>query len=332
MNPTAKQRLVLEDLRRVSESQATIPFRDFCESKHGQANECTCDKVHFVTIDMPCTDRSLGDCSYLVTIHDMQLNFPPIYQPIPNKNTCHRITEGCKYVHYEIDPRLKLNHNLEASIPPPPIAPLAPPQWLECDVRKMDLKKLGCDYRVIMCDPPWDIHMQLPYGTMTDDEMKQMPIGDLQQGDDGGFLFLWVTGRAMELARLCLHIWGYRRVDEIVWIKTNQLQRIIRTGRTGHWLNHGKEHCIIAVKGNPKNYNIGIDSDVLVAEVRETSRKPDEIYNLIERMCPGGKKLEIFGRKHNTRPGWLTLGNQLGGSFISDPELRERLYGTSGTR
>ena len=43
---------------------------------------------------------------------------------------------------------------------------------------------------------------------------------------------------------------GYERVDELIWVKTNQLQRLIRTGRTGHWLNHGKEHCLVGVKGN----------------------------------------------------------------------------------
>lgn len=37
--------------------------------------------------------------------------------------------------------------------------------------------------------------MSLPYGTMTDDEMKGMRLADLQ--DDGGLLFLWVTGRAV---------------------------------------------------------------------------------------------------------------------------------------
>ena len=42
---------------------------------------------------------------------------------------------------------------------------------------------------------------------------------------------------------------SYERVDEIIWVKTNQLQRIIRTGRTGHWLNHGKEHCLVSVCG-----------------------------------------------------------------------------------
>ena len=71
----------------------------------------------------------------------------------------------------------------------------------------------------------------------------------------------------MELGRECLQLWGYTRVDELIWVKTNQLQRIIRTGRTGHWLNHGKEHCLVGMKGNPKNMNNGMDCDVIVAEV-----------------------------------------------------------------
>ena len=63
-------------------------------------------------------------------------------------------------------------------------------------------------------------------------------------------------------------------------MKTNQLQRIIRTGRTGHWLNHSKEHCLVGIKGNPE-VNRNIDTDVIVAEVRETNRKPDEVSGTI---------------------------------------------------
>jgi len=182
-----------------------------------------------------------------------------------------------------------------------------------------------------MADPPWDIHMSLPYGTMTDDEMRAMPIPTLQ---DEGLLFLWVTGRAMEVGRECLRVWGYRRVDEVIWVKTNQLQRMIRTGRTGHWLNHTKEHMLVGLKAAstpegepiwPSWINRGVDTDVIVSEVRETSRKPDEAYTLIERLCPGGRKMEIFGRKHNARAGWLTIGNQLGNDQIFEPDLLERM-------
>lgn len=174
-----------------------------------------------------------------------------------------------------------------------------------------------------MADPPWDIHMELPYGTMSDDEMRQLPVQKLQ---DEGLIFLWVTGRAMELGRECLKIWGYERVDEIIWVKTNQLQRIIRTGRTGHWLNHGKEHCLVGLKGSTK-LNRGLDCDVIVAEVRATSHKPDEIYGIIERLSPGTRKIELFGRPHNVQPNWVTLGNQLDGIVIHDEEMLKRWSG-----
>jgi len=44
----------------------------------------------------------------------------------------------------------------------------------------------------------------------------------------------------------------------------------------------------------PSWVNRGIDTDVIVSEVRETSRKPEEVYGLIERMCPGGRKIGVY--------------------------------------
>jgi mRNA (2'-O-methyladenosine-N6-)-methyltransferase len=41
----------------------------------------------------------------------------------------------------------------------------------------------------------------------------------------------------------------------------------------------------------PSWVNRGLDVDVIVSEVRETSRKPEEAYGLIERLCPGGRKV-----------------------------------------
>jgi hypothetical protein len=61
------------------------------------------------------------------------------------------------------------------------------------------------------------------------------------------------------------------------------------------------------------------------AQVRETSRKPDEMYDMLERLAPGQRKLELFGRPHNIHKGWTTLGNQLGKTCITEPWLREHL-------
>lgn len=83
---------------------------------------------------------------------------------------------------------------------------------------------------------------------------------------------------------------------------------------------------MIGVKGEPAGFNVGIDCDVIVAEVRATSHKPDEIYGVIERLSPGTRKIELFGRSHNCQPNWLTLGNQLDGVVLYDEELKERFY------
>lgn len=246
--------------------------------------------------------------------------------------------------------------------------------------------------------------------------MKAMPIPKLQ---DEGLLFLWVTGRAMELGRECMQAWGYaflfwfsapssspdRRTVQIyesrrsslgqnksgkslhlgegAYIRSVRILSLLASARYSHRSNrtlvkvrlllvfsclclpnsyfapsHTKEHMLVGIKtlpsptadpnsttiNWPKWINRGLDTDVIVSEVRETSRKPDEVYGIIERMCPGGRKIEIFGRRHNTRPGWvffimmrekrkrliwlyrwITLGNQLGCDMIHEPELAERI-------
>ncbi|XP_053324454.1 N6-adenosine-methyltransferase catalytic subunit isoform X2 [Spea bombifrons] len=311
---TAKEQSIVEKFR----SRGRAQVQEFCD--YGTKEECMrasgvdtpCRRLHFRRIINMHTDESLGDCSFL--------------------NTCFHM-DTCKYVHYEIDAWVEPGGTavgaettpsqdmpVAKGVGDPSVGRLFPAQWIRCDIRYLDMSILG-KFSVVMADPPWDIHMELPYGTLTDDEMRKLQIPVLQ---DDGFLFLWVTGRAMELGRECLKLWGYERVDEIIWVKTNQLQRIIRTGRTGHWLNHGKEHCLVGVKGNPQGFNRGLDCDVIVAEVRSTSHKPDEIYGMIERLSPGTRKIELFGRPHNVQPNWITLGNQLDGIHLLDPDVVAR--------
>ncbi|VDP88158.1 unnamed protein product [Echinostoma caproni] len=256
--PSSKERILSEKFR----SQGGSQVQQFCAQgtriecakyKARTGNQERCTKLHFRKIIHSHTDESLGDCSFL--------------------NTCFHV-DTCKYVHYTIDysdeETGKSTHGLSSANTQQsttettqvlegkqtemeaPVT-LYPPQWINCDIRMLNMSILG-KFAVIMADPPWDIHMELPYGTMSDDEMRRLDIPCLQ---DDGYIFLWVTGRAMELGRECLRLWGYQRVDEIIWVKTNQLQRLIRTGRTGHWLNHGKEHCLVGVKGKPQNTVIG---------------------------------------------------------------------------
>ncbi|WVO17773.1 hypothetical protein L204_105471 [Cryptococcus depauperatus] len=340
----------------VSASHESPKFNPICEyttmidcKVH---NQKSCNKAHYAPIQRPWTDSTLGFCSYLNLCYG-----DPLFTKNPSLGEGsgpRGSTKECRYQHFQVVPTVspytqhlsnlnshplpkvvqeKLLKDFEVQENEKKIA-----QWINCDLRRFDYSILG-QFRVIVADPAWDIHMTLPYGTITDDEMRNLPIRSLQP--DWGVLCLWVTGRAMELGRVVFAHWGYRRVDELVWVKTNQLQRLIRTGRTGHWLNHTCEHLLVGLKlpqHHPRDGPIPwdtepslqglrkcVDADVVVAEVRETSRKPEEVYGVIERLAPSGRKLELFGRKHNTRPGWLTLGNQLGDSQIAEPDLHTRL-------
>ncbi|GLJ19079.1 hypothetical protein SUGI_0342700 [Cryptomeria japonica] len=307
--PTARETALAAKFK----SKGGTQLKEYCKAltkedcRRQRCSIIACEKVHFRRIIALHTDISLGDCSFLDTCRHMKT---------------------CKYVHYELDPTpdAGIMMGITSIQPQKPLraeycseVELGEPQWINCDIRNFRMDILG-QFGVIMADPPWDIHMELPYGTMADDEMRNLNVPSLQTD---GLIFLWVTGRAMELGRDCLELWGYRRVEEIIWVKTNQLQRIIRTGRTGHWLNHSKEHCLVGIKGNPL-VNRNIDTDVIVSEVRETSRKPDEMYPMLERISPRTRKLELFARMHNTHAGWMSLGNQLNGVRLVDEGLRAR--------
>ncbi|RLV95665.1 N6-adenosine-methyltransferase IME4 [Spathaspora sp. JA1] len=274
--------------------------------------KCSFEKIHFLPIINNHTDLNLGDCSYLDTCHKMKtcryLHYYTL-NPVPSKSKSveseEQVKEVCEYT---------IGDCFSESF-----REILPPQWINCDIRYLPFSILG-KFAAIISDPAWDIHMSLPYGTCKDDELLSLPMSELQEE---GIIMLWVTGRSIEIGRRALLKWGYRISDEMIWVKLNQLKRTIVTGRTGHWLNHSKEHLLVGLKGNPIWLNRKIDTDVVVSGTRETSRKPDEFYDIVERLVGvHSRKLEIFGRDHNTRPGWLTIGNQLQGVSLHEPEVK----------
>lgn len=145
---SVKEQLMLEKFRTAGGSQ----LREFCPHKTReycrQVTGRSCNKLHFRKIIHSHTDESLGDCSFL--------------------NTCFHV-DTCKFVHYEIetlqDPELSYHraNKQKPTLPPSEGSRLEPPQWINCDLRYFDMTVLG-KFSVIMADPPWDIHMELPYG------------------------------------------------------------------------------------------------------------------------------------------------------------------------
>lgn len=77
---------------------------------------------------------------------------------------------------------------------------------------------------------------------------------------------------------------------------------------TGYWTRANPEQCLLFTRGSPKRLSASIEK-LIVSPRREHSRKPDEIYERIEKLV-GGPYLELFSRQE--RAGWKTWGNQVG--------------------
>src|SRR5262249_23037626 len=103
--------------------------------------------------------------------------------------------------------------------------------------------------------------------------------------------------------------WGFEYKTGAVWAKD-----VIGLG---HFVRGQHEHLLIATRGDfPCPLPGNRPSSVIQAPRREHSRKPDEAYELIERMYPELPKIELFAR--NSRRGWDAWGNQAPGSADGD--------------
>lgn len=76
-----------------------------------------------------------------------------------------------------------------------------------------------------------------------------------------------------------------------------------------HYTRANAEVCLLAIRGKPKVQAHDV-RQVIISQLREHSRKPDEQYERIERLY-GGPYLELFARQR--REGWDgCMGNEVG--------------------
>ena len=194
-------------------------------------------------------------------------------------------------------------------IPPPFSTPI------KANVLEFDWKSFDKEFDVVTLDPPWMLASTQPsrgvaigYKTISDDLIANLPIKGLQTN---GLIFLWVINNKFKFGFDLLEKWGYDYVDDITWVKKTVNRRVAKGH--GYYLQHAKETCLVGMKGDldPSKFKTGVGSDVIFSERRGQSQKPEEIYDLIEEIVPGGKYLEIFGRRNNLRNHWVTIGNEL---------------------
>ncbi|GAA5821051.1 hypothetical protein JCM3770_004352 [Rhodotorula araucariae] len=140
-----------------------------------------------------------------------------------------------------------------------------------------------------------------------------------------GFVWLWVgSGQAgpgaggigLEKGRELLTRWGYRRCEDIVWLKTNTRdpERDL-VNEPVSLFNPTIEHCLMGIRGTVRRstdsflVHCNVDTDVIVWEGDEADPdlKPPELQSLIENFCLGTRRLHLYGSPRALRRGWLTV-------------------------
>ncbi|KAK9828073.1 hypothetical protein WJX81_008698 [Elliptochloris bilobata] len=216
-----------------------------------------------------------------------------------------------------------------------------PPFYLKADLRtlKLSAETLGTRFDVALVDPPWEEYARRAPGLAQMDtwgwaEIQALELENVM--DTPSFIFLWCgSAEGLDAGRHCLRKWGFRRCEDICWIKTNvSAERKGALRPDAHSvLQHTKEHCLMGIRGTVRRAHDGhiihsnVDTDVIVSEEPPagSTRKPEEIYGIIERFSQGRRRLELFGEDHNIRPGWFTIGRDLSGSNFS-PQVYASLF------
>lgn len=178
------------------------------------------------------------------------------------------------------------------------------------------LEKVSGRYSTILADPPWQFlnrtgkiapeHRRLMrYPTMEFKEIIDLPVSQLASARS--HLYLWVPNALLMEGLKVMEAWGFSYKTNIVWYKIRKDGGPDGRG-VGFYFRNVTELVLFGVRGSMRTLSPGRRQVNLIAtRKREHSRKPDEIYDLIE-SCSPGPYLELFARF--CRPGWRQWGNE----------------------
>jgi N6-adenosine-specific RNA methylase IME4 len=172
-------------------------------------------------------------------------------------------------------------------------------------------------YSTILADPPWQFanrtgkmapeHKRLSrYTTMSLQEIKEIPVSLVAQ--DNCHLYLWVPNALLREGLEVMEAWGFKYKTNIIWHKIRKDGGPDGRG-VGFYFRNTTEMVLFGIRGHMRTLAPGRRQvNIIKAMKREHSRKPDELYNIIE-VCSPGPYLELFAR--GQRKGWYQWGNEV---------------------
>jgi site-specific DNA-methyltransferase (adenine-specific) len=179
-------------------------------------------------------------------------------------------------------------------------------------------------YSIIYADPPWRFQNwsigelakrgekwarrngRSPYGVMNDQDIFNLPIASIAARDC--VLFLWATYPKLETALHTVAAWGFQfKTVAFTWVKLNPSGIGFHFG-LGYWTRGNAEICLLATRGHPKRVDNRVPN-LVIAERRDHSHKPDEVRQRIVRLVGDLPRVELFARERV--PGWDAWGNEI---------------------
>lgn len=183
----------------------------------------------------------------------------------------------------------------------------------------------GKSFATILADPPWRFqnstgkiapeHRRLSrYGTLSLDEIEALPVGSVAAPTC--HLYLWVPNALLGEGLAVMDAWGFTYKSNIVWHKIRKDGGSDGRG-VGFYFRNVTELVLFGVRGkNARTLSPGRRQvNFLETRKREHSRKPDELYPIIE-ACSPGPFLELFAR--GERRQWQVWGNQANADYRPD--------------
>lgn len=176
--------------------------------------------------------------------------------------------------------------------------------------------KVAGTYATVLADPPWRFQNRtgkmapehqrlLRYPTMTLEDVCALPVKPLLAPN--AHLYLWVPNALLAEGLEVMRCWGFTYKSNLVWYKVRKDGGPDGRG-VGFYFRNVTELILFGVRGHLRTLQPGrTQTNVLISQKREHSRKPDQIYPIIE-SCSPGPYLELFARFR--RPGWDQWGNE----------------------
>jgi N6-adenosine-specific RNA methylase IME4 len=149
------------------------------------------------------------------------------------------------------------------------------------------------------------------YETLTAKEIAALPVPDIMA--ERSHCYLWVPNALLADGLMVLENWGFTYKANLVWHKVRKDGGSDGRG-VGFYFRNVTELVLFGTRGKIRTLPPARSQvNLLATRKREHSRKPDELYDIVER-CSPGPYLELFARY--PRAGWAVWGDEVADGVV----------------